>query len=185
MTLCSRDELVIRRMLDEDSDYELMVRWRNSPHVREWWDPDLPPLTLESARAEYRSDTVPGSPSTACIVEMSGRPIGFMQFYRWGAYADDMQELDIALDPQTWGIDQFIGEQDLVGQGVGTRMVRLLCDYLQSGSPDPIALLTEVGNERAIRCYEKTGFEKVSQVLDTDTRNGERVRSWLMVRPFS
>ncbi len=183
--ICRQDDLVIRRMFDEDAQYELMVRWRNAPHVREWWDPDLPPLTLDAAKEEYRADTVPGSPSTACIVELGGEPAGFIQFYRWGAFPEDMRELGLSLDPGTWGIDQFIGEQGLLGRGLGTRMVRLLCDHLQDTGPDPVALLAEVGNDRAIRCYEKSGFERSAQVLDTDTRGGERVQSWLMIRHLS
>jgi len=38
--------VVIRRMRDHPDDYALIVDWRNRPHVREWWDPDEPPLTV-------------------------------------------------------------------------------------------------------------------------------------------
>lgn len=181
--IVERGDLAIRRMRDIDEEYDRMVRWRNSPHVRMWWDPDDPPLTREAAIEEYRSDIMPGSPSTACIVELGGQPIGFLQFYRWSSYASDAQEIGIDIDERSWGIDVFIGEPDQVGKGIGTRMVRLACDYLEAQDPaSSIALLTEVDNAVAIRCYEKAGFTKITQVLDTDTRNGERVQSWLMVR---
>lgn len=177
------DGLVIRRMVDSVDDYDLLVRWRNQPHVRKWWDPDDSPLTREGAIEQYRSDTLPESPSTACIVELQGEPIGFMQFYRWSSYAEDADLVGIPWDEDTWGIDQFIGEPDEVGRGLGTRMVCLLCEYLESRfEASAIVLTTELGNRTAIRCYEKSGFGKVREVLDTDTRDGERVRSWLMVR---
>lgn len=35
--IAREDTLLIRRMWDERDDYALMVRWRNAPHVREWW----------------------------------------------------------------------------------------------------------------------------------------------------
>ena len=44
-----------------------------------------------------------------------------------------------------------------------------------------VALLTPVGNDRAHRAYEKAGFRKVRQTLDTDVVDGERRMSWLMV----
>jgi RimJ/RimL family protein N-acetyltransferase len=44
-----------------------------------------------------------------------------------------------------------------------------------------VALATELDNVRAIRAYEKAGFVKQGQVLDTDTKNGERPWCWWMV----
>src|SRR5207253_4376667 len=41
--------LSIRRMRDEPGEFERMAGWRNQPHVREWWDPDDPPLSAEAA----------------------------------------------------------------------------------------------------------------------------------------
>jgi aminoglycoside 6'-N-acetyltransferase len=184
--LATDRDLVIRRMLDSDDDYALMVAWRNSPHVRNWWDPDLPELTMESARDEYQPDTRDGSDSTACMVELDGRPVAFMQFYSWASYADEAREVGIPFDDGVWGIDVFIGEPDETGRGLGTRMMNLLCDYLErERGAISIALTTELTNARAIRCYEKAGFEKVRQVIDLDTRNGERTRDWLMIRAHS
>ncbi len=47
-------DVVIRRMRDNPDDYALIVGWRNRPHVREWWDPDDPPLTVDDAIEELR-----------------------------------------------------------------------------------------------------------------------------------
>jgi RimJ/RimL family protein N-acetyltransferase len=181
--IASNGALVIRRMQNVDEDYQLMVEWRNRPHVRYWWDPDLPPLTMASARDEYEADTRSDAPSTACIVELDGSPFGFMQFYRWASYAEEADEVGIPFDAQAWGIDIFIGEPDGVGKGTGTRMMRLLCDYLENEQgATSIALTTELTNEVAIRCYEKAGFEKIRQVVDLDTRDGQRTQDWLMIR---
>jgi RimJ/RimL family protein N-acetyltransferase len=177
------DDLVIRRMRDEVSDYELMVMWRNRPHVRHWWDPDLPPLTVDSAREEYEPDTRDGAVSTACIVELDREPIGFIQFYLWKSYAREATEVGIPFDDRTWSLDVFIGEPDRVGKGLGTRLVSLLCGFLETEQgASSIVLTTELENAVAIRCYEKAGFVKSGQVLDLDTRNGERTMDWLMIR---
>ena len=176
-------DLVIRRMLDAEPEYRRMVEWRNRPHVRRWWDPDHPPLTIQTAVDEYRPDTRAGAVSTACIVELRGDPIGFMQFYRWSSYSDEARKVGIPFDDNTWGIDVFIGEAEEVGRGIGTRMVDLLCRYLETElQVTSIVLTTELDNHAAIRCYEKAGFAKGPKVLDTDTRDGERVMCWMMTR---
>ena len=183
MVTVEEDDLVIRRMRDEISEYQRMVDWRNRPHVRRWWDPDHPTMTIESAQTEYRPDTVPGAAGTACIVELNGEPVGFIQFYRWASYSEEAEEVGIPFDDRTYGLDVFIGEPDLVDRGIGTRIVNLLSDYLiRERGASGVALTTAVDNPRAIRCYEKAGFAKVKEVLDTDTYQGERVRSWLMVK---
>ena len=183
MTIVEDGNLVIRRMRDEDSEYAQMAMWRNRPHVRRRWDPDHPPMTIETARAEYRPDTIPGAPSTACVVELEDKPIGFIQFYRWASYADEAEEVGIAFDERTYGLDVFIGEPELIGQGIGSKIVALLSDYmLEELGASSVALTTDLDNHPAIRCYEKAGFEKVKEVLDTDTYQGERIRSWLMVK---
>ena len=178
-----RDELVIRRMLDSPDDYKLLVGWRNSPHVRNWWDPDEAPMTVASAIEEYGPDTMPTALTTLCIVELRGVPVGFMQFYRWSSYGAEADEVGIPYDDGAWGVDVFIGERDALGQGLGTRMMELLSDYLETErDATSIVLTTEVDNTAAIRCYEKAGFVRGARVLDTDTRDGERVWAWVMTR---
>ena len=180
----AQDDLVIRRMRDEDAEYDLMVGWRNLPHVRRRWDPDHPPLTRESAIEEYRPDTQLDSVSVACIIELQDRPIGFIQFYRWASYPEGAREVGIPFDDQTYSLDVFIGVPELIGQGRGTKVVRLLSDYLINElGGSSVALTTDLDNHAAIKCYENAGFERIRVVLDTDTYMGERVKCWLMVKP--
>jgi aminoglycoside 6'-N-acetyltransferase len=176
-------DLRIREMRDEQADYDLISRWRSEPHVHEWWDPDDPPLTPEGAVQQYGPRVRGEEPTTACIVELEGLPIGYLQFYRWRPWAEAEEELDIGADPDTFGIDLFIGDPELIGRGIGARLVELACRHIETNlGASWIALTTEIANERAQRAYEKAGFVKVREVLDTDTRGGERVRCWLMER---
>lgn len=181
--IAAEDDLAIRRMRDRQSDYDLMVGWRNRPHVRRWWDPDLPPLTRASAEEEYRPDIPPDAVSKACIVELRGEPIGFVQFYRWRDYAGHAREVGVSFDDWTYSLDIFIGDPEQIGRGVGTRIVTLLSDYLLDElDASSVSLTTDLENHGAQRCYEKAGFRKIKQVLDTDTYQGERARSWLMTK---
>ena len=177
------DDVVVRRMRDEDEDYRRIAEWRNLPHVRRWWDPDLPPPTPDGVKKELQPDTAPGGSSVACIIEQAGEPVGYFQFYRWASYVDDAVEVGIPFDDSTFGLDIFIGEPESVGRGLGTRVVDMMSSYfLQEAGASSVALTTDIGNQSAQRCYEKAGFEKIREVLDTDTYQGERARCWLMVR---
>ena len=176
-------ELAIRRMRDEPGEHERMARWLNAPHVREWWDPDDPPATAAGVRAHYGPRAAGGEATTACIIEVGERPVGYVQFYPWDAYPDELAEMGIDLEPGAYGLDILIGEADAVGAGVGSRAVAILSDHLgRECGATAVALTTAVANVRAVRAYEKAGFERAGRVLDTDTRGGERIEAYLMVR---
>jgi len=173
--------LAVRAMRDRRADYELMRRWLNSPHVREWWDPDLPAHTYERVVDEYRPYMTASSTTTACMITVDGADAGYIQFYPWAGEADYQQQLGLALPATAWGLDVFIGEQHLLHRGYGRRAVALICAHLaaERGATE-VDLLTELDNLRAQNAYLAAGFTRVAVYLDTDTRHGERVRSWLM-----
>ncbi len=175
--------LAVRRLRDDPAEYRLLAEWLNRPHVKEWWDPDEPPMTERGAASKYgpRSDRSP--PITACIIKLAGRPIGYVQFYRSDSWPDEAGEIELPPIEDAFGLDIFIGEPELVGVGLGSRAVDLVCRHLfEERGAAAVMLATEVINRRAQRAYERAGFRKVTQFLDTDTRDGERVRSWLMIR---
>ena len=176
-------DLVIRRMRDHPDDYERIVEWRNRPHVREWWDPDDPPLTVEGAIEELRAVTQPGDSNTACIIEFDGTPVGYLQFYPWDEEHEYLAEVGITIPAGAWGLDLFIGESSLVDRGIGSRTVRLISDHLfAEHAATAVALATEAGNRRAQAAYVRAGMRVVERFLDTDTRDGQRVESVLMIR---
>lgn len=185
-TIASEGDLRIRRMRDDEAEYERMVRWRNAPHVREWWDPDDPPLTLEEARDHYGPRTRERDPEVPCIIELEGRPIGYLHFYPWEDEPEALDARELPSISGAWGLDIFIGEPDLVDRGIGTRAVDLLCRSLfRDRRASAVMIVAAVDNARALRAYEKAGFVRKGRVLDTDTRGGQRVESWMLVRERS
>jgi aminoglycoside 6'-N-acetyltransferase len=174
-------DLTIRRLRDHPDDWDAMARWRAQPHVAEWWDPDSPIPTADEVAEDYREEATPGARTTGCIIELDGRPIGYLQYYRWHDHDDDAADMLVGGGPDTFGIDIHVGEPDLIGHGIGSRACVAICRYLvaEQGATD-VRLTTELANTRAQRAYEKAGFRKVRHVLDHDTRDGERVWCWLM-----
>jgi RimJ/RimL family protein N-acetyltransferase len=140
------------------ADFPLLLEWLARPHVREWWDDGED--TLEKVVDNY-SKSDPGEEVTRFVLlyaepdasEM--RPIGYFQYWR---SADG-----------TTGIDQFIAEEGLLGQGIGTRAIGLLLDRLiQHHNPRRITVDPEPENRRAIRCYEKAGFRHYATVTTAE-----------------
>jgi aminoglycoside 6'-N-acetyltransferase len=176
-------DLVLRQMQDQAGDHERIVAWRNSPHVREWWDPDEPRLTIAAEIEEFHEGQDPSHPTFACIIESAGVPVGYLQFYPWDSEASYLEEVGVTLPKGAWGLDIFIGEAGLVGRGLGSRTVRLISDHLfETEGATAVALATEAGNTRAQAAYVKAGMRVVQQFLDTDIRDGQRVQSILMIR---
>jgi aminoglycoside 6'-N-acetyltransferase len=182
--LAEGKDVTIRRMRDHLDDYRLLLRWRSAPHVAEWWDTARTELSLEGVMAKYRSRTGSFDPTVACIIEFASFPIGYIQYYPWAAYEAEMREIGFELPAGYWGVDIFIGERDHLDRGFGSQAVSLLYRYLteQRGAVG-VALVVARDNVRAQRAYEKAGLVRVSEVLDTDTRDGQRIPSYVMASP--
>ena len=177
-------DLVIRPVRVEARDYERIVAWRNAPHVREWWDPDDPPLTIAELRDELDPQIRGDDTTMSCIIERSGEPLGFIQFYPWDAEEEYLAEIGMTVPRGSWGLDVFVGEPGLEGTGVGSRAVMVLSDFLfAERGATAVALITEASNARAQASYRHAGMRLLGDPFrDTDTRDGQRVESVLMIR---
>jgi aminoglycoside 6'-N-acetyltransferase len=91
-------------------DLPLLAAWRSNPHVRAWWDSD------QSYDAAYLSD-----PRVArWIVSIAGRPFAFMQDYTVHGW----EEHPFAELPRgSRGIDQYIGDPEMIGIGHGSAFI--------------------------------------------------------------
>ncbi len=148
-----------------EGDLALVRRWLLEPHVRRWWDDGVqmpyPDAVIEGYRAALRGE----DPTYHHIALLDGVPAGMFQHYRIADHADYARAL--ALGEEAIGVDLFIGEPDLVGQGHGPRMLRaFLRDVaLPFHAVDVCVIGPSVRNEPAIRAYEKVGFRFMRDVL--------------------
>jgi aminoglycoside 6'-N-acetyltransferase len=176
--------VTIRRMRDHIGDYALLDRWLTAPHVAEWWDTARTELGIDGVIKKYRPRTRPADPVTACIIEVDGEPVGYVQFYPWGAQKREMRQMGFELPVSYWGVDISIGDRDQIDRGIGSTVVSLLFHYLiDDRAAAGLALVVARDNLRAQRAYEKAGLIRISEVLDSDTRDGQRIPSYLMASP--
>ena len=132
-----------RRVVARDLD--LLARWRAAPHVREWWDPDGLPDAADLA-----------DPRVArWIVSLDGRPFAYIQDYDVHGW-EDHHFADLPTGAR--GIDQFIGEAGMLGQGHGTGFIgQRVRDLFAAGAP-VVATDPHPDNARAIAVCRKLGF---------------------------
>jgi aminoglycoside 6'-N-acetyltransferase len=68
----------------------------------------------------------------------------------------------------TRSLDQFIGEADMLGRGHGSAFIRAFTERLLAKGTPRVVIDPDQANTRAIRAYEKAGFEKDRMVETPD-----------------
>jgi aminoglycoside 6'-N-acetyltransferase len=127
-------------------DMPLVRRWLAEPHVAEWWgDPETLVFTgrdlVDPDLGQF-------------IIGLAGRPFGYLECFRIGDWHK-------SFGPQpagTRGLDQFIGEADMLGCGHDSAFVRAFIDRLFARGVPRIMSDPSLDNLRAIHAYEKAVF---------------------------
>jgi aminoglycoside 6'-N-acetyltransferase len=154
--------LSFRRMtLDDLPD---VVRWQRQPHVARWWSTDRV-TTLETARERYGPSLSADSVTRIWVVSIDGRSVGYLQDY---PVSDDATYAAATGEPDAAAFDYLIGEPELTGRGLGTRMIwEFLRDVMRPhyrdaprflASPDP-------RNAASLRALDKCGFRRGAEIV--------------------
>ena len=130
-------------------DLPLVKEWLAQPHVREWWgDPDgqfglVSGDTSEPAMDQY-------------IVSAEENPFGYLQCYEMTSW-----NLGFGVQPEgARGIDQMIGEADMIDRGHGSAFIRAFTEGLLASGTPRVVTDPDPENARAVRAYEKAGFRR-------------------------
>jgi aminoglycoside 6'-N-acetyltransferase len=140
-------------------DLPVISRWLKLPHISMWWgDPEA---ELDGIAAHLID------PHVAPFLAREGsRPIGYMHVYHanpdpfWAGHD---------LPRETFGLDMFLGETDVIGRGMGTRLVQLVLRRLLS-LPETARVQVDPApdNAAAVRVYEKAGFRQIAPIATPD-----------------
>ena len=176
--LLARGALRLRGLRDEACDYDALAAWLSDDRVLRWYGGRDAPMTREEVLRKYRPRLRAEDPVRPCIIERTGAPVGYLQFYPVGKASD--QGLEDA--EASWAVDLFLGEPSQWSQGVGSELLAALVEYLCAhAGAERIVIDPQVSNARAIRCYEKAGFRKRELLREHELHEGELRDHWLMV----
>lgn len=136
-------------------DLPVLKRWLEMPHVSQWWRDPAEQFELVSGDLEH--------PDMAqFIVAADGREFAYLQCYNLSAW-----DCGFGSQPDgARGLDQFIGEADLIGRGHGSAFVRAFADGLLASGTPRIVTDPDPQNARAVHAYEKAGFRR-DRLVDT------------------
>jgi aminoglycoside 6'-N-acetyltransferase len=131
-------------------DLPLIRRWLANAHVAQWWGNPEQQFALVSGDL--------GDPAMdQFVVATDDAPFAYLQCYDPTAWPDT------GFGPQprgTRGIDQFIGEPDMIGRGHGSALIRSFVKDLLQGGTRRVITDPNPTNARAIRAYEKAGLQR-------------------------
>jgi len=100
--------------------------WLDGPHVAEWWGDAAEQFAL--VRGDLNEPAM-----EQFVVAIGDRPFAYLQCYDSAAWPDN----GLGVQPEgTLGMDQFIGEPDMIGRGHGSAFIRNFVERLiNSGTP--------------------------------------------------
>jgi aminoglycoside 6'-N-acetyltransferase len=149
-----------------EADLPLLARWRARPHVAQWW------ARAESGEIE---ESFADSRIAMWIVEHDGRAFAYAQDYPPHGWTNHPFG---HLPAGSRGIDQYIGEPDMMGRGHGSAFVRQHCARLFAAGAPAVGTDPNPDNHRAIRAYEKAGFVIASGPLETRWGRAVLMENW-------
>ena len=137
-----------------DADVDLLVAWHADPEVARYWDGRT--FTCSEMRVRLARPDV-----DAYIVEVEGRPVGYLQTWR---------------DGEEGGLDMFL-VPDARGRGYGPDSARAVASSLLEQGWPRVTVDPYVWNERAIAGWKKAGFETVEE----HPADEEHLAGWLLM----
>lgn len=135
-------------------DLPLLAAWQSHPHVRAWWDSD----------GAYDAADLADPRVARWIVSTAERAFAFMQDYTVHGWEDHHFA---GLPKGSRGIDQYIGDPEMIGLGHGSAFIGARMKALFDAGVPVIATDPHPANERAIAVYKKLGFESSGSPEET------------------
>lgn len=143
------------------SDLRVLRYWFAEPHVADWWTPGEAEINvMEQEMRDPRANVM------RYIVSHGARDFAYIQVYN---PADDEFWADHPQSEGTFGIDQFIGDPQMIGFGHGTNFIKAFVAALKA-QPEVKRIIVDPApdNHPALRCYAQVGFRKERDIVTPD-----------------
>lgn len=162
---------------DKKDSYELMYKWCSQEFIYEWFEQRK--LSYEEIENKYKNKLLENQ-QQLFFINYNDNKIGFVQIYKY----DDNKSKTLIKYDSIYEYDIFIGEPEYLSRGLGEKIVNYVNNYIyENYLCDCIALRPFKRNERAVKCYEKCGFEIVDEYIGTDTLGNKEKMIVLLNKP--
>jgi aminoglycoside 6'-N-acetyltransferase len=138
-----------------DGDLALVKRWLATPDVVRWWGEPAEQYALVSGDLDHPD-------MDQFIVTLDDRAFGYIQCYALSSWHQGLG----THPSRTRGIDQFIGEPEMIGRGHGSGFIRQFVEGLLASGIPRVVTDPDPQNGRAVRAYAKAGFQS-DRLVDT------------------
>jgi aminoglycoside 6'-N-acetyltransferase len=140
-------------------DLPLVRDWLEREHVRRWWRDSLDDSIIEYQQAIDGLD-----PTDHYLIVVDGRPVGMIQTYVVADHPD--WEAIVQVGEGVAGVDLLIGNEELIGRGLGPQVLEAFAEDVVFANPATHACVAAVdeANRRSLRAFEKAGFRSVRDV---------------------
>jgi aminoglycoside 6'-N-acetyltransferase len=164
------------------SDFPKLLEWLNAPHVNKWWDKGFN-WTIEAVKEKYE-EYIKSEDINCYIIETASEarqskwiasqvrsykqessqipqlfPIGLIQTYKVDKFPPAKHKA--ILPANLWGVDMFIGEELLLGKGIGTTALKLFIE--KHADFEYLLIDPHKDNIAAIKAYQKCGFQEIAR----------------------
>lgn len=124
--------------------------------MRKWWGDDEQLTEKELAHPLVRR----------WLVSLNGRPFAYIQDYAVQGW--DFEHYFQHLPKGSRGIDQYIGEPDMLARGHGSAFIAQHVEALFSAGVPVVATDPDPANTIAVAVYKKVGFRVFGDVIHSD-----------------
>lgn len=146
------------------SDLPLLGRWLAEPAVVRWWNHDPSP---EGVQRDFGPSVRGEEPGQDLVVLLDGRPVGLLQRSRISDYDEELEEFAALVEVPEGAVelDYLLGEPDLRGRGLGSRLIAAAVADTWATMPDVPAVLIAVvaSNVASWRAVEKAGLRRIAE----------------------
>jgi aminoglycoside 6'-N-acetyltransferase len=136
-------------------DLPMIRRWLKTPELVRWWGEPDEQYALVSGDLDHPD-------MDQFIVATDDRAFGYIQCYALSSWNQGFGPQPLA----TRGIDQFIGEPEMIGRGHGSAFIRQFSDSLLTSGIPRLVTDPDPENVYAVRAYAKAGFQG-ERVIET------------------
>ncbi len=137
------------------ADLAMVRRWLETSEVVRWWGQPDEQYALVSGDLDHPD-------MDQFIVDHAGHPFGYIQCYGLSTWNEGLG----SHPAKTRGIDQFIGEPEMIGRGHGSGFIRQFVERLLISGIPRVVTDPDPDNGRAVRAYAKAGFQS-DRLVDT------------------